>query len=310
MDKELSLIECSQEVEELIERFNLGSFLENLKVVRAETISLANDVLSLRASIAKELIREIHFEDFEDRERWINNWIELSSWRSLHNPRFNKLTAIKIFSFFPIFLLAKPPLCPEKLQQLSDISYDRQVIAPFLWHWEMGIPATDLLHQKPWKHLECFALRSESRYKLIRGLFDRGKVNTKIFPTVVFAWIMDESAACRRKNEGTKNKTKIYEYNKKFFDKFSDFEIPFRSPSIKSLKELAIKCDYIFDSLGRQTAKEEPDFDNFYFRPYIEISRRCNAAQRKPIFKVVHLEEPDPPERRGPLPGRKRRRHI
>ena len=309
MNEELSLIDCSQQLEELIERFNLGSFMENPKVVRAKTISLANDALSLRASIGRALIRKIHFEDFKDRERWINNWIELSSWRSLYNPKFNKLTAIKIFSFFPTFLLAKPPSCPKKLQELYDVSCDRQVIASFLWRWEMGIPATDL-HQTPWKHLECFALRSESRYKLIRGLFDKGKVNTKIFPTVVFAWIMDESAACRRKNEGTKNKTRIYEHNKEFFDKFSDFEILFRSPSIKSLEELAINCDYIFDSLGRQTAKEELDFDNFYFRPYIEISRRCNAAQRKPIFKVVHLEEPDPPERRGPLPGSKRRRDI
>jgi Fe-S-cluster containining protein len=309
MNEELSLIDCSQELEELIERFNLGSFIENQKVVRAETISLANDALSLRASIGRALIRKIHFEDFKDRERWINNWLELSNWRSLHNPKLNKLTAIKIFSFFPIFLLAKPPLCPEKLQELYDISYVYQGIASFLWHWEKGISVTDL-HQTPWKHLECFALQSESRYKLIRGLFDRGKVNTKIFPTIVFAWIMYESAACRRKNEGTKNKTAIYEHNKEFFDKFSDFEIPFRSYSIKGLEGLAINCDYIFDSLGRQTAQEEIDFDKFYFRPYIEISRRCNAALRKPIFKILHLEEPDPPKRRGPLPGSKRRKDI
>lgn len=309
MNEELSLIDCSQQLEELIERFNLGSFMENPKIVRAETISLANDVFSLRASIGRALMNKIHFEGFEDTERWINNWLELSNWRSLHNPKFNKLTAIKIFSFFPFPLLAKLPSCPKKLQKLYRVSYVRQGIASFLWNWEKGIPVTDL-HQTPWKHLECFALQSESRYKLIRGLFDRGKVNTKIFPTIVFAWIMHEAAACRRRNEGTKNKTTIYEHNKEFLDKFSDLEISLPSYSIKSLEGLAINSDYLFDSLGRQTAQEEKDFDSFYFRPYIEISRRCNAALRKPTLEILHLEEPDPPKRRGPLPGSKRRRGI
>ena len=121
---------------------------------------------------------------------------------------------------------------------------------------------------------------------------------------------MCESAACRKKNEGTKNKTENYEHNKEFLDKFSDFEIPFRSYSIKSLEGLATKCDDIFDSLGRQTAQEEPDFDKFYFRPHMKISKRCNAALRQSIFKIVHLEEPDPPKKRGPQPGSKRRKDI
>lgn len=154
-----------------------------------------------------------------------------------------------VLAHLPVPLFASAPTDYEILKKLADIQVFYQGIADWLWSWETEI-VNPKLSTYPRKHLEGYALLAESRYKLIRGLFNRHKFDESIFPKPAFVWLLCESSACRKVLENTLSKVLLYERNKEFLKQFANISATINSRPISDLEEMLFDFDLIIDFLA------------------------------------------------------------
>lgn len=204
---------------------------------------------------------------------WLSDWITLSN-------KLDRLAAIQLISNLPVCLgvglLGEGE--PIEKQRFTVLLY--KMSGSWLWSWEKDCPIPSDI-KSYYLSFEPLAFLSEARYRLIRGLADRDRVNKLLFPRVSFAWLLAEAAFCRRLFENCMRKDEFYQCWKVYADVLADlgrFKNLWRHPT--KLPQLITSLDLIFDKVGRDEAALDDEFSEKYFEPYIKALKRWNARTR------------------------------
>jgi hypothetical protein len=255
---------------------------------------ICDSIALLRKLINLQLLANIQDVPPRCLEDWVDDWITLGK-------KVNRATAIQLISNLPVSLrVVEKAVTPSDVDEKALKKRVFKVLlyrltGSWLWAWEedSNIPSDVKDYYKPFEPL---AFLVEARYRLIRGLFDREKVNTDLFPRAAFAWLLSEAAFCRRLFHNKLNKDELYQCFKQYVALLSD-----STPTVhrlKGLPEIIPNIDVIFDELGRQEAKLDDDFRENYFEPYTKALKRWNARTHTgKAIEVPRFEESDPPAR-------------
>lgn len=268
---------------ELVESFCQGNHLFK---------EICDSLASLRKLVNFQLLANIQDVPPKCLDDWICNWTTLGK-------RVDRPAAIQLISNLPVSLrAAKVILLSEREKSPGKLLFEvvlYKVVGEWLWSWEResNIPSSVKDFCQPFQSL---AFLAEMRYRLIRGLFDKEKVNKYLFPSQSFAWVLSEAAFCRRLFKNKLNKDELYQCVKQYVALLSD-----STPTVHGLKglpQIIPNIDVIFDELGRKEAKFDDDFRDNYFEPYTKALKRWNARTRTgKAIEVPRFEESDPPAR-------------
>jgi hypothetical protein len=194
--------------------------------------------------------------------------------------------------------LVTPPASGKKALEYKKFVLHYNLSGRLLESWEeenFNIPSDIKYYYEPYEPL---AFLSEARYRLIRGLFDKEKVNKDLFPRPAFAWLLGEAAFCRRLFRNKLRKDELYQCYKLYIKLLSNFENSRKFKPFKGLPEIIPSIDLIFERLGREESQKDAQFEEKYFEPYIKAFARWNARTRTgDAIEVPLFDEPDPPPR-------------
>jgi hypothetical protein len=257
---------------------------------------ICDRISRLRKLINLQLLSSIQDIPPSCLEVWLDDWITLGK-------RVNRATAIQLISNLPaslrvIELAALSDSDKKALEKQKFAVLLYKLSGSWLWAWEeenFNIPANIKSCYEPFEPL---AFLSESRYRLIRGLFDKEKINKDLFPRPAFAWVLSEAAFCRRLFQNNLQKDDLYQCWKLYIELLSNLDNPLKRKQLKGLPDLIPSIDLIFDRLAREQAKFDDDFAEKYFEPYIESLKRWNARTRTgKAVAIPQFDNPDPPKR-------------
>ena len=225
-----------------------------------------------------------------------------SDWTTLGN-KIDRVVAIQLISNLPVSL---------KLGQLDTSLNDEKSLEKCkftvllyklsgsqlrAWEEDSCIPS-DI--RDYYQYFEPLAFLSEARYRLIRGLFDKNKVNKSLFLRPAFAWLLSEAAFCRRLFKNNLKKDNLYQHWKLYADLLSNFDEnnSIKQESIKVFFDIILITDLIFDNLGKEVAKQDANFEQQYFEPYVKALKRWNARTRNgKAIAVPQFDESIPVQR-------------
>ena len=126
------------------------------------------------------------------------------------------------------------------------------------------------------------ALFSEARYKLIQALKNRNYFHLSTFHRLSTAciWLICEAAIFWKEAESSLNsknsKRKYYYANKKMIESMDNLHesMPLIRP--KDLHDYFLNFDLIIEVMAKEVATKDPNFDRYYFQPYLKAHRSWN----------------------------------
>jgi hypothetical protein len=236
----------------------------------------------------------------------VDDW--LSDWRTLGN-KINRKIAIQLISNLPISL--KVDQLDTSLNDMNDekslekckftvLLYKLSGSQLRAWEEDSCIPS-DI--KDYYQEFEPLAFLSEARYRLIRGLFDKcdeKAVLKRLFFRPAFAWLLSEASFCRRLFKNNLKKDNLYQNWKLYTDCLSTLaqNDHIKPKYIKVFSTSILLIDIIFDNLGREVAKQDDEFEQKYFAPYVKALKRWNARTRNgKAIAVPQFDESIPVQR-------------
>ncbi|MEO1558095.1 MAG: hypothetical protein AAFS12_00225 [Cyanobacteria bacterium J06632_19] len=217
----------------------------------------------------------------------MQDFIRLCCLNIYFNSEYDK--TLKLYSNLPALARHLKRNIPEHFYR---ILIDKYVcISIWLNRWDKKISVKDLKKSR-FKSSEKKALTTLHRYKIVYELEGLGilEKQTLLHPNLPlishnFVWFLWElSILLGEIDRGNKQKTGILKSNyyiecKTYIDNYEDFE-KLETTLIKE-SELLNNFDSYFQALVKQTAIDNPDFDQEYFRPYTKALRRENSHGKK-----------------------------
>jgi len=164
----------------------------------------------------------------------------------------------------------------------------------WLYYWVRDLPTSELYEKIP--TYECFALESMKRYEMINALFSRKVVDNPIFINSHLAWLLAETSIIQQRIANNNSKEETYRNCKAYVDTLMHDNPP---PSYK-IKNADIEgnASIYFDTLGFDTAKNDPTFYKGYFKPYL-INVRHTNSQTKKFFESLPEQKKKPGRKLG-----------
>lgn len=234
---------------------------------------------------------------------WLNELKEIS-----------RLDAIEIMKEFPNPMLRRKSRSQQAEETIKSLELHFQTVRAFLLHWEQGESTIDLRGNGTGL-CETFALLSESRYKKIRGIFDRIDVSQLGKPPCL--WLLCEASVCRQmlatsgvefqelRLKSHSDKENLYQATKTYIKTLWNFETnkPQESTSDDqgycSLDEILTFLDRKIENLSRWLAVQDTTFDEGYYKPYLRARTHYNVITRRTKeVKILQSEQTTPPKRK------------
>lgn len=255
-----------------------------------------NEIASDIKLINLQLLAYIQDVPPKSLDDWLCDWATLGK-------KVDRVAAIQLISNLPVSLnvgkLATLYLDEKAPKESIPAVLLYKLSGSWLWTWEEDscIPAPIKDYYKPYEPL---AFLLEARYRLIRGLFGKDKVNKVLFFRPAFAWLLSEAAFCRKLFQNSLKKDDFYQSWKLYAELLSNFDENnhLKWKHLKGLPDLISSLDLFFDRLGREEAKQDINFAEEYFEPYIKALKRWNARTRTgKAVAIPQFDNPDPPKR-------------
>ncbi|MBW4677776.1 MAG: hypothetical protein KME52_28410 [Desmonostoc geniculatum HA4340-LM1] len=209
---------------------------------------------------------------------------------------------LKIYSLFPAFLKTIDNKIDFEKELIIKNNY--QGIGYWLNAWDKKIDTYELKNScVGW--LEKFALTKQRKYDLVRELHSRRYIS-EILPGHNSTWLLSEfsiflhSIECYRENVN-----QIYLAFKKHLDNLDDFA---KKPDRYIANDLFRDFDGYIDTVARDAAELDPDFDKNYFRVYLSAQRSENAYAKNNKLQLVNLKHKTS-SKRGRKLGQKTRQY-
>ena len=182
----------------------------------------------------------------------------------------SRTDAFDLLSTFPKSIVGNTSKSPIT----EEVKLFYQIISAWLLTWELQQPVIDSLNVHGAQELEAYALLSEARFKICRGIIQYDTAWSNCFKSPNFLWLLWEAAECRTMLfSEISSKKEYYQKWRKATDALSPQEPQsinkknLISPAAK-LTDFIEKANLAVEQKAKSLAISHLEFDTGYLRPY------------------------------------------
>ncbi|MBD0263216.1 MAG: hypothetical protein ICV78_10965 [Tolypothrix sp. Co-bin9] len=235
-------------------------------------------------------------DNFDECSSWYENFLNFSE-------QLDKSSAIELIEFLPALASAKKMFLTDEQCDITRRYYTG--MSKWLRCWEDNVETSEL-QKSEYAIYEGAAVEAKRRYELISALFSRDLVDKIFFPNTNLSWLLAQTSIFwGQMGNKCSSREELYQNVREYVNSLDDFggEPPSYQDTLENTQ--LYHADSYFDTLARDVAANDCDFDNYYFKPYILAKRQWNSYGRKKL-EMVHIGKIPPKPRRGTKLGYKK----
>lgn len=229
----------------------------------------------------------IHYPKADDRDR-------IEAIQSLRTIK--PIQAYRAMSVLPRGVVQHAPIDTTEEEFRTDNSFWVGV-ASWLMVWETKSQSLLEMTAKFWQSYRTRARVAEQRFLMIRALTEKKILSPELFPEPALPWLLCEAAIARQRLQNLdRNPGKRASHDRRVqnLSALKDFSSLIETRTAQDLDDALLHFDLIVETIARRFAEADPRFDQYDFKPYIEMATRWNRVEgREPQFQLIRKQQRD-----------------
>ena len=239
-------------------------------------------------------------DKFDNYCRWRINLENLAEY-------LDKKSVIEIIGLLPAFGEFKNVFKSDKERDLTIDFYTG--LKEWLHHWEDNLDTSDIQFSY-YAAYEGFAIEAKRRYELISALFSRKQIDETLFINPNLAWLLAQTSIFwGQMDNKCGSREELYQNVREYLDQLEYFGEDPPNYEVTNEDVQLNHADIYFDTLARNLAVDDSDFDKYYFKPYMMAKRQWNSYGRKKL-EMFHVGETPAKKRPGRKLGYKKKSEM